>query len=94
MISAIFTAITLIFSWEAPTDGSQVDGYKIVYGEESGQFVNSRNVGNVTRFQWEDYPLSSGRFVAVKAYNRFGDSDPSEELNLSHPTPPGTFRVE
>jgi len=57
------------------TDG--VDGYKIYWGNQSGIYPNSQDVGNVLQ---TDIAIPSNSYIAVTGYNIQGESGYSSEI--------------
>jgi hypothetical protein len=68
----------ITLSWN-PSEGA--DGYKLYYGSQSKDYAPPIDIGNVTVYELKAVE-SSVRFFAVTAYNRFGESAPSEEAFL------------
>ncbi len=81
---------TASLTWDAPStnaDGTiltDLAGYKIYYGTESGNYTEVRNVENVTTVPIDELPdIQSGIwYFAVTAYDTSGnESDYSNEVN-------------
>lgn len=77
------TSVTL--AWDAPTTDSNgsplqgLTGYRLHIGRDSRNYTRSVNVGNVTTHTLDS--LTSGRnYIAVTAYNGFGESTHSVEI--------------
>lgn len=65
--------------WD-PVKGAS--GYRIYYGTESGSYSRSQDVGPQTEFMLDDLTDCSMWYIAVKAYNRAGESAQfSKEIN-------------
>ena len=62
--------------WDASVGAS---GYKLHYGQESGDYSKSVDVGNVTTYTVSDLTAGGWYFVA-SAYNDYGESDYSNEI--------------
>ncbi len=63
-----------------------VDGYRVYYGSESGQYPNIEDVGNCTLHMIQLEPGTY--FFSVTAYNRFGESGFSKEVLATIPHAP------
>jgi hypothetical protein len=76
--------------WE-PSSGD-VDGYRIYYGTTSGQYQNSKDVGDVTEYPLTGLPLEEQKtyYLSTRAYNGAGESGNSNEVSWTVPdsTPP------
>jgi len=89
--SALAAQITI--AWDAQ---SRSTGYNVYYRTASGVYGSPIVVGNVTTYTFD---LSPGQryFIAVTAYNPFGESGYSDELNVVGLTtsvnPPGVGTV-
>ncbi|MBI5755921.1 MAG: fibronectin type III domain-containing protein [Nitrospirae bacterium] len=73
--------------WDPPTtntDGTELTdltGYKVYYGTESGNYTASTDVGNVTTYTVSDLPPQT-YYLAVTAYDVYGnESDYSNEVS-------------
>jgi len=83
-------------AWDAPTtnaDGTKLTdlaGYKLYYGAESGVYTKTVDVGDITTFQVKGIP-DGPYFFAVTAYDTMGnESGYSNEVNTFLDTiPPG-----
>ena len=85
--------------WDAPTtnvDGTPLTdlaGYKVYYGNESGNYTNNIDVNNITTYEITN--LADGTYYfAVTAYDTSGnESDYSNEVNktldATSPSVPG-----
>jgi hypothetical protein len=86
-INLIFATL-INFTWQPPTSGPVVEGYKLLIGDAPGQYTQEIDVGNTTSTQ-QDIDVSTTKYFAVVAYNLWGDSTPSNEVvaeNPSHPS--------
>lgn len=72
-------------SWLAATDGGAPAGYRVMIGNKSRQYSRSVDVGNVTRASIPNVDTSRKTFIAVIAYNQWGDSLPSNETVVGKP---------
>lgn len=76
------TGDQLAFQWGTSTGA---DGYRILWGTDSGNYSATADLGNITQLG----PFSVGNFpkvsfyVAVEAYNNSGKSIPSNELAVN-----------
>ncbi len=85
--------------WD-PSSGV-VDGYKIHWSTRRDGLSNTRDVGNIMRYDLTNLPLSEGvtYFLSVSAYNTAGESPPSAPVvftpgDNTPPAPPGGLVVE
>ncbi len=69
-------------SWQANTDGSPVNGYKLYYGIESKHYSESIDVGNSTNYTLSNLPPGT-YYMALTAYNDLGESPYSEETSFT-----------
>jgi hypothetical protein len=58
-----------------------VSGYRIEYGTSPGMYTSSLNVGDVTSYTVPNLVYGVRYYFVVRAYNAFGDSGPSNEVN-------------
>ncbi|MDX2109959.1 MAG: PA14 domain-containing protein [Verrucomicrobiota bacterium] len=58
---------------------SGVSGYRVRWGTASGSYTNSMDVGSATNFTITGLTHNATYYVAVGAYNAFGESLPSAE---------------
>ena len=75
--TSLSCAYEVAFTWDANSE-SYLGGYKLYWGNESGQYTQSVDVGNVTEYTLE---ISNGTYVAVTAYS---DHDPPLESGYSN----------
>lgn len=64
--------------WDANDPAEGVEGYKLYWGNASGDYCCWLDVGAVTESGVIDIPLDS--YIAVTAYNETGESDYSTEI--------------
>ena len=77
-------------SWDANTE-SDLAGYKIYYGTESGNYTVSLDVGNATSATIDSLDSNTTYFFAVTAYDNAGnESDLSAEVRVDIPPPADT----
>ena len=87
-------------AWD-PNPESDIAGYRLHFGSQSGSYTRTFDCGNVARFSVEiDFDLTlrigADRFSVVTAYNTAGlESFPSNEVDLGgeRPSPPQGPRV-
>lgn len=66
-----------------PNPENNIAGYRVYYGNESGKYTETIDVGNVTEADMSQLPAGDYFFV-VTAYNTLGlESLPSDELNVT-----------
>lgn len=61
-------------------DPMSVTGYYVYYGLESGSYTTKIDVGYDTQYTLFDLDDLTAYYIAVTAYNEFGESDFSEEI--------------
>ncbi len=77
------TDASVTLAWD-PSPDSTVAGYIVHYGNASGQYSASTNVGNVTTATVGDLQVGTPYFFAVTAYDTSGlESDPSNEVSYT-----------
>ena len=64
-------------------DQIPVTGYYVYYGLESGIYSNKIDAGSEPQYTLGDIDELKSYYIAVTAYNEFGESDFSEELIYS-----------
>ncbi len=76
---------TATLAWTAPAENvddtllTDLQGYKVYYGNTAGQYDHVVDVGKVTAWKFENLPAGNYFFV-VRAYNQAGvESDLSNE---------------
>jgi hypothetical protein len=71
---------TVIVSWDANSE-MDLAGYKLYYGEVSGVYTSTIDVGNVTEFEVSGLEVGETYYFVVTAYDLVGnESDPSDEV--------------
>jgi len=85
--------VSSIISWQ-PSSGT-VDGYRLLYGTEKGNYTSEIDVGPVTEYALDNITLKENTtyYFIVKAYNSAGESGESNELvwtsgDATPPLPP------
>jgi len=93
------TAYGLELQWTAPTtnaDGTPLTdlaGYKIYWGEVSGKYTDSLDVGNVTVKKMPD--IEGERYYATTAYDQSGnESGYSNEIAATWKNPPDGAQIQ
>jgi len=72
----------VIISWNKNSE-SDLSGYKIFRGEESGTYYDSVDIGNNTQFHWNNLTPNVTYYFAVTAYDKSGNESPfSDEVIL------------
>ena len=61
-------------------DPMSVTGYYVYYGLESGNYTTKIDVGYDSQYTLFDLDDLTSYYIAVTAYNEFGESDFSEEI--------------
>ena len=76
-----------MLKWDAST--GEVIGYKVYYGTKTGEYTESKDVGNVTQYSLTELNLTQGLtyYFMVRAYNDLGESDDSNITSYSAPVP-------
>jgi hypothetical protein len=78
-------AESLLVGWEANTE-SDLAGYTVHYGYESGSYSSSIDVGKVTSYTIEDVSQGMTYYIALTAYDTSGNtSEYSDELSATIP---------
>jgi PKD repeat protein len=75
--NAISADLTL--AWDA--NGEPVGGYKLYVGPSSGNYTSSVDVGNNTTYTQTDLEAGETYYFVVTAYNTYGESGYSNEVN-------------
>lgn len=76
---------SVLVSWDANRE-SDLAGYKVYYGAESGRYDNDVFVGNVTSHRFTGLEAGRRYFIAVTALDDSGnESDFSQEVNVIAP---------
>lgn len=72
---------TVTLSWN-PSSSENVTGYRVHYGQQSGNYPNSIDVGNQLTAEVANLIDGTTYYFAVTAYNNAGEeSEPSEEFH-------------
>ena len=66
--SQAVVAQTVTIAWDAPDDPT-VTGFVVYYGEVSGSYLASANVGMATQYTFRNLPVGSTYFFTVKSSN-------------------------
>jgi hypothetical protein len=90
--------MTLQLFWNAPTmnrDGSPLQdlaGYKLYYGESSGNYTASLDVGKPTTYTLQGLEVGHTYYIAVSAYDTAGNESAlsAELIIVMTPTGPQT----
>jgi hypothetical protein len=84
-------AQTVTRLWDSNRE-SDLAGYIVGYGTESGQPTDAVNVGNHTSYQFSNLETGHTYYFSVRAYNTSGSiSDPSAEVSATIGTAPLTL---
>lgn len=101
-ISPVYAAPNIVLTWEPPTMNmddtplTDLGGYKVYFGSESGVYGNVVDVGNVVTYTTTSLPDGTYYF-SVTAYDFYGnESGYSNEcikiMDTTVPKPPGGFQ--
>jgi hypothetical protein len=75
-------------AWNANPE-SNVAGYKVHFGTQSGVYTNVADVGKVTQTTLPQMVMGNTYYIAVSAYNSAGQESPrSAEFSVTAATPP------
>ncbi len=81
LVSLPLQAATLTATWD-PNSESDLAGYKVYYGTESGSYSTIEDVGNTTSYVARDLVAGQEYFFVVTAYDESGnESEPSVEVS-------------
>lgn len=82
-------ADSIALAWN-PNSEPDLDGYRIYYGESSGNYAHMTDVGNTSSYRLSGLEPDTRYYVALTAYDIFdNESDFSDEVNgVSNPDPP------
>lgn len=79
---------SVTLEWDAPTtraDGTDLTdlaGYRVYYGTQTGDYSSSVDIGNATSVVIEDLTVESTYFFVVTSYDSSGnESEPSNEIS-------------
>ena len=90
LISTALFAGNVTVSWDANTE-SDLSGYKVYYGTESGAYDKVVNVGNITSQKIENLTDGQTYYFVVTAYDASGnESSFSAEVNIVVQAPQDT----
>jgi hypothetical protein len=79
-------AATVTLQWDSNRE-SDIAGYIVAYGTQSGQLNNTVDVGNHTSYQFTNLEAGRPYFFAVRAYNTAGGMSAfSAEVSTANPT--------
>lgn len=81
-------AARIMVSWDPNPPEENVLGYKIYYGTNARVYDVVVDVGNVTNAVLEGFQGPRTYYFAATAYNSYGESDFSEEVSVTIPSPP------
>ena len=79
MFAQISHSAEVTLMWDQ-NDPMSVTGYYVYYGLESGNYTTKIDVGYDTQYTLFDLDDLTSYYIAVTAYNEFGESDFSEEI--------------
>jgi hypothetical protein len=72
--------------WSAPTSGATPDGYRLYWGTSAGSYPNGPVTDTGTPLQegYSSLPLAGNTtyYVIVRAYNSYGESGNSNEIQV------------
>ncbi len=87
-------AVSVVLEWDAPEDNvdgtvlTDLAGYRVYYGTNSGEYTHSIDVGNTTSAALSGLQGDTTYYSAVKAYNADSiESDFSREFRWRSPAP-------
>lgn len=85
---------SVTIAWD-PNPETDVVGYRVHYGMESGAYTNVIDVGPATTFEITGLIENQSYFCSVTAYNAFGmDSDFADELAVIYSVEPPIVEQE
>src|SRR5262245_24686845 len=85
-IAQSLRADSIVLAWDSNSE-PDIAGYTVYYGESTGSYINSTNLGLVTTNLVEGLTPGLTYFFAVTAYNTNGlESDFSNEVSYQVPT--------
>ena len=85
-------AAEVTLEWDA-SEGSDIDGYFISYGTQSADYPTSMDVGESTTTTVSGLEPGNTYYFAVYAYNDYGESDYSNEVSYTPPSPTIETRI-
>lgn len=92
--AALGSGGAVVLSWNQNPE-PYLAGYRVMYGEKSGVYTDSVDVGNVTEFTLTDLVAGRVYYSVLIAYGSEGQqSPPSEEISFTPVVPQIPFAVE
>ena len=79
MLAPLSHSADLTLAWDH-NDQVSVTGYYVYYGLESGNYTAKKDAGPEPQYTIIDLDDLESYYIAVTAYNEFGESDFSEEI--------------
>ena len=79
MFARLSHSADLTLAWDH-NDQVSVAGYYVYYGLESGNYAAKIDAGSEPQYTLVDLDDLESYYIAVTAYNEFGESDFSEEI--------------
>ena len=79
MFTQLSHSADLTLAWDH-NDQVSVTGYYVYYGLESGNYAAKIDAGSEPQYTIVDLDDLESYYIAVTAYNEFGESDFSEEI--------------
>lgn len=95
MIPSLVFGLSIRVTWNPNTE-SDLAGYKVYYGTQSGVYGNPVDVGNVTTWNLDNVAEKTTYYFALTAYDTSGnESLKSEEASVTTPdqTPPNAPNI-
>ena len=91
MVTGNLLAADVNLAWDAST-AANLGGYKVYYGQSSGVYTESVDVGNSTSYSVPGLQAGATYYFAVSAYDltKTVDSGYSDEASATVPMPPPT----
>lgn len=92
VFSGLVYAESVSLSWNANTE-SDLAGYKVYYGNSTGNYDNSFDIGNQLSHTLENLAVGQSYYIALTAYDIWGnESGYSNEVSYTatDTTPPGS----
>jgi len=86
LVAVAAQAAQVTFAWDPNTE-PDLAGYRIYCGNATGNYAESRDVGNVTTYTWDGLVPGMTYFCAATAYDTEGlESNFSNEVSYTPPT--------